>query len=1034
MTTLVMVSLFILGIAAYNILPVSDLPSIEYPTIEVTTSYPGASPDTMADTVTSPLERAFTTIDGIQMIASSSSVGESIIVLQFVLSKSIDAAAQDVQAAINQATPNLPPDLPNFPTYQKTNPTQSPVTFISVASKTMPLGEIYEYAYSLIGQRLSMINGVSDVIVYGEPKAVRIQVDPDYLAAHQIGINEVANVIVNSNPQEPTGNLYGPNHEYIIDIDGQLKQASEYDELILRNNNHALLKVKTLGKAINSVQDDKYSLSYITRDKKLPCVVIGIIKQSHANTIKVIQGVNQIIDQMKPSIPQSVELKTLFDQSTWIEQSVNDVEFTLLVAIILVVIVVLFYLGKVIDTLIPLIALPLSILGTFIAMSFYGFNIDILSLLAITLSVGFLVDDAIVVLENINRHLEMGKTRWQATLNGSKEISMTVVAMTLCLTAIFIPMVFMPGVMGRLFREFSITIITAVTISGLVSLTLTPMLCSQFLAPAADQKRNWIECISDKINHFLLSHYQRALDWVFQHPFSALTAGLASVGITLFLLLILPTTFLPGDDLGFIQGFGLASDSTSPDKMNTYQNTLSEIIKNNPNVDNLVAVSSKPTSNQSLMFIRLNPIDQRAPIKAVIDELLEEMSHVPGVKTFLRPMPLINLDVGTQTSMGDYQYTLQGLNREALYRDSDKVLTEMKKSPYFRQVASDLHDKAAYVHLTIDRDRSYDLNVSADAIERTFEYAYSSGRLSLINGQTDQYYVIIETIPTAYSDPSVLEKLYVSAATKTPIPTDNPTHTGPAFPTQVPLSEIADWEIINGPLKITHINTLPAVTISYDLSPGIPLSQALKTLKEISAKKLSPGITALSVGSAQAFESSLKNLAILSLLTLIAIYVILGILYENFIHPITVMSALPPAALGALITLVAFGETISLYSLIGMMMLLGIVLKNGIMLIDFANTGIEDGKDLKTAIREACHQRLRPILMTTFAAMMGALPIALGVGGLTAESRRPLGMVIVGGLIISQVLTLFFTPTIFILLEELREKWSRKKQTPPQET
>ena len=567
MTTLIMVSIFLLGFAAYRVLPVSDLPSVEYPTIEVKTLYPGASPETIADTVTSPLERSFTTIDGIQMIASSSSCGQSIIVLQFSLNKSIDAAAQDVQAAINQATPNLPPDLPSFPTYQKTNPTQSPILFLSVSSDAVPTGKIYEYAYSLIGQRLSMIDGVSDVVVYGEPSAVRVRVDPNYLAAHQISLDEVAQAIVNSNPQQPTGSLYGSDREYIIAIDGQIKEAAGYDEIVVRNNNQALLKVKDLGYALDSVKNDKYSLNYITKEKESPCVVIGIVKQAHANSVDVIHSVKEIIEQLKVDIPRSVELTTLFDQASWIEQSVDDVEFTLMTAIVLVVIVVLFYLGKVIDTLIPLIALPLSILGTFILMFFYGFNVDILSLLAITLSVGFLVDDAIVVLENINRHTELGKTPWEAALVGAKEIGMTVIAMTLCLTAIFIPMIFMPGVMGRLFREFSITIVTAVVLSGFVSLTLTPMLCSRFLAPHhPGKKRNWIEKTSDKLNHVLLRGYQNMLERVLRHRFLTFSIGIASVGITLFLFLSLPTTFLPDDDLGFIEGFGVTADSTSPDK------------------------------------------------------------------------------------------------------------------------------------------------------------------------------------------------------------------------------------------------------------------------------------------------------------------------------------------------------------------------------------------------------------------------------------------------------------------------------------
>ena len=1025
MTSLVMVSIFLFGIGCYRLLPVSDLPSIEYPTIQVTTSYPGASPKTIADTVTSPLERLFTTIDGIEVIASSSGVGLSTIVLQFSLHKSIDIAAQDVQAAINQAMPNLPPDLPNFPTYQKTNPTQSPVMFLGILSDALPSGKVYEYAYSLIGQRISMLDGVSDVVIYGEPTAVRVQVDPHYLAAHHIGFDEVAKAIVQSNPQQPTGSLDDSHRDYLLQVDGQLRQAKDYNELIVRKHNQALLKVKTVGQAIESVKDDSYSLSYVTANKTLPCIALGVMKQSHANTLEVAEAVHQVLQDISPNLPQSIEIVPLLDQSTWIKQSVHDVQITLLIAIFLVVFVVLFYLGKVIDTFIPLIALPLSILGTFIFMFFYGFNIDILSLLAITLSVGFLVDDAIVVLENINRHSEMHETIWEATLTGSKEISTTVLAMTLCLSTIFFPMIFMPGVMGRLFREFSVTILTAVLLSGFISLSLTPMLCSRFLAPSSERSsQRKIEQIAHKIHATLLSWYQSALAWVFRHPILTLSAGISSTIATLILLFALPTNFLPDDDLGFIQGFGLASDSASSTSMLKHQNAISDAIKKDPNIEHIVAVSSVPATNQSLMFMRLKPAGKRKPIKEVVEDLLSKVGEIPGVSVFFRPLPLINLDVGTQTSRANYQYTLQSFDQKALYKSSQDLLHAMESSPTFQQVSSDLHDRATYVRVAIDRDRAYDLGVSADAIETMLNYAYSGGRLSLINGQANQYDVILETLPSASQNPSVLNQLYVTATSLMPL---TGKVEGPSYPVQVPLRALAHWDIVNGPVAMQHINTLPSVTISYDIPSTIPLSEALGTLDQMAKTHLSDEVIALPVGSAKVFRSSLKTLALLFVITLFAIYVILGILYENLLHPITVMSALPPAALGAVLTLLIFREALSLYSLIGMMLLLGIVLKNGIMLIDFANTRLENGQGIEESMRNACQQRLRPILMTTFSAMMGAIPIALGMGGLAAQSRRPLGMVIIGGLMVSQVLTLFFTPTLFIFLERFRRKCHKKR-------
>lgn len=1034
MTTLVMISILFLGILAYQALPVSDLPDVQYPTIEVSTSYPGAGPQTMADTVTSPLERQFTSINGIQVIASSSTNGSSTIVLQFALDKDIDAAATDVQSAINQAQPNLPADLPNYPTYQKTNPSQTPILFLTVASDQMSLGKLYDYAYSLMGRRLGMVDGVSDVEVYGSPYAVRVQVDPDYLSAHQIGLNEIANSIVDSNPELPVGNLYGPETEYTIQVDGQMKHAEGYNELIVRNNNQALLKVKDLGQALDSLQNDKYSLKYITQEGQTPCVVIAILKEAGANTIKVIQGIKDTMTEIKWELPASVEVEYMFDQSVFIMESVHDVELTLIVAFILVVLVVLFYLGKFLDTVIPILALPMSVVGTFAMMFIYGFSIDILSLLALTLSIGFLVDDAIVVLENIHRHVEMGKTTWEASINGSRQISFTILSMTLSLACVFIPMVFMAGIMGRIFREFAITIVTAVIISGFISLSLTPMLCSRFVSQLhKDRKKNIIERISEKLNTSLLNLYKKGLDLVFKHRLFTVLAGCVSVVGTVYLGMSLPTDFIPADDLGFINGFAVASDPTSPYKMIDYIDELSDIIRTDPNVLDHVAVGAIPNPNQGLIFIRLKPFNDRPNIQKCLHELLPKLRQTPGVNVFLRPLPLLNLDVGTTMSMGNYQYTLQSTNSDALYSQAQTILSKMQESPDFKQATSNMHNDAPYLDVTINRDRAYELNVSANAIEQAFQFAYSGGRISLINGISDQYDVIVETIPSAYKNPSVLDKLYVTASTKTAIQDRNANNNvGTQFNTQVPLSAVASWKETVGPLSIAHINTLPAVTISYDLGPGVPLGNALASLDSISRDVLSNDVHSLQIGSSQIFQESFQSLEFLFVITIFAIYVILGILYENFIHPLTVMSAIPPAGLGAILTLIIFGQPLSLYAFIGIIMLLGIVLKNGIMLVDFANEGIHEGKDIHTAIYEACCARFRPILMTTFAAMMGAVPIALGIGGSTAQSRRPLGMVVVGGLIISQVLTLYFTPIIFTYLEGMRQRFHKraKKEIP----
>lgn len=1014
MTSLVMISILFFGVLGYRALPVSDLPDVAFPTIEVTTSYPGASSETMADIITSPLERQFTSIDGILTIASSSTDGNSKIVLQFALNKNIDVAAQEVQAAINRATPNLPNNLPNNPTYRKTNPTATPILYFAVKSNTMTLGTLYEYAYALMGRRMGMVEGVSNIEVYGSKHAVRIQVDPDKLANHQIGIDQIANAIIKSNPQKPVGNFYGSNVKHTINVDGQIPDAKGYEELIIRNHNHALLKIKDIGRALESLSNDKYSLSYYTKDSISPCVVMAILKQDDANTVEVIKGCTDLLKKLKKELPGSIEVVNLFDQSTWIKESVDDVQFTLMIAFLLVVVVVLFYLGKLIDTMIPILALPMSVAGTFAMMYLYGFNIDIFSLLAITLSIGFLVDDAIVVLENINRHAEMGKTSWKAALNGSKQISFTILSMTLSLGSVFIPMIFMGGIMGRIFREFAITICTAVIISGFISLSLTPMLCSRFVGKKrANKKKSWIEKFSNKLNSHLLSLYKKGLNIVFNHKLITLSIGVASFFLTIYLGFSLSTDFLPPEDLGFIQGFGITKDSTSPFKMIEYQEKVSEIVCSDPNVADLVAIAAVPASNQSLFFIKLKPSKERKPMQFFIKEMLEKLNDIPGIQIFMRPLPLLNLDIGTNTSMGTYQYTLQGINPATIYQATKEIMQDMRKNPIFTQVTSDMHNDAPYTNVKIDRDRAYDLNISAEALELAFSYAYSGGKISLINGNADQYDVIIETLPQDYSSPIDLKKLYISSS-------------GGTLKTQVPLSEIVKIEEGVGPLSVAHLNTQASATISFDLAKKIPLGKAIQELDKIAKKNLLNGINANVQGSASIFKQTFESMNFLFIITFFLIYIILGILYENFIHPLTVMSTLPPAALGSILTLSLFGQPLSLYAFVGIIMVLGIVLKNGIMIVDFANEGIHEGKEITTAIYEACCARFRPILMTTFAAMMGAVPIAIGIGGLTAQSRRPLGLVIVGGLIISQILILFFTPIVFIYLEKMRTTFKKK--------
>ena len=1028
MTTLVMLSILFFGIIAYYALPVSNLPNINYPTIQVETSYPGANPETIAENITSPLEKKLTSIDGVQTIVSSSQNGHSTIILQFDLNKNIDSAAIDIQAAIHQAQPNLPKDLPSSPIYRKINPARAPILYLAISSSHISPAQLYEYADSLIGQRLGMIKGVAEAQVYGSPFAIRVQVDPDYLSAHQIGINEVANAIVTNNPKLPLGHLYNSGTKYVINVNKNMSKAEAYNNLIIRNNKHALLRIKDVGHTLDSLQNDKYSLDFFTKQSKQPSVVIAITKQADANTIQVTKQIKASLETMKWELPPSIDLNVMFDQSQWIMESIHDIQFTLIIALLLVIFVILFYIGKIESAITSLLSLPISVISTFAVIYLLGFNIDMLSLLAITLSIGFLIDDTIVVIENINRHSAMGLSIKQAALNGSKQISFTVLSMTLSLASVFIPMIFIGGIVGRIFREFAMTIVSAVLISGFISLSLIPMLCSRITTPyQSNNKHSYLIRLSERINTSLLNLYKRGLHIIFKHRFITLLSGVALLIGTICLTLTLPTDFIPPDDLGFIQGFALGPDQTSPYKMIESQRQLSEIIRQDPNVQNLVSAGALPSSNQSLMFIKLKPQGERMKMSKTIQTLLEKLHHIPGTKTFLRSMPLINLDVGMQMSMGHYQYVLQGLNRDRLYQDAQKIINKMRQTPDFMQVMSNMCNDASYLNINIDLDRASDLNISTRAIEESFQYAYSGGALSVINGPTHQYHVILETIPTAYQDPSVLNKLYISS---------NTSHTtqqikdksAPLLPTYVPLFSLASWNQTTGPLSIFHLNTLPSVTISYDLAPGVPLSVGLSKLNDIASHTLSPETHTTQIGATQVFKHSFHHLFFLLIITIFIIYVILGILYENFIHPITVISTLPPAAFGAVITLILFRETLSLYVFVGMIMLLGIVLKNGIMLVDFANEGIKKGMTPYQAIYEACIIRFRPILMTTLTAMMGAMPIALGIGGSTALSRRPLGLVIVGGLIISQVLTLYFTPITFNYLENLRQHINTKKK------
>jgi len=1014
MTVLVMASILFFGIMAYRALPVSDLPNVDMPTIQVSVNYPGANPDTMANAVTTPLEQQFMTIEGIQSIFSNSSTSTSTIVLQFSLDRNIDAASTDVQAAISRAQPNLPANLPNQPTYQKVNPAATPILYYAITSPNMTLSQLYDYGNTFIGERISMIEGVGQVITYGSAYAVRVQIDPEKLAAKNIGLDQVTASIQETNVNLPLGTLNGQRDDFTITVDGQIMRAPGYSELVIKNQNGDLVKIKDVGRALDSVQDDKFFQHYVTHESDSECIVLAIQRLPGMNTVKIVQGIDATMKILKPQLPSSLKIETIYNQADSITEGVNDVKLTLFVAFLLVVTVIYLSLGKALNTVIPSLSLPLSVLGTFAVMFLLGYSIDILSLLAITLSIGFLVDDAIVVLENIVRHVQMGESPKEAALKGSQEISITVLSMTLCLTAAFIPMLFLGGVVGKLFREFAVTIIVAVLISGFVSLSLVPMLCSRFVKPYSEgEKKTRMERISDAVNERMKKMYEPCLHWAMNHRLVMLAVGALSIVLSVLLFIAVPKDFLPPDDIGFLQGYTLARDGTSPYLMDKYHKKINDIAIKDPNIEAIISVSSYSNANEGIVFLRLKPFKDRVPMDQVSKELSTKLQNIPGINVYLSPLPLINLQVGT-TAQALYQYSLTSIDRKTLYDYAPKLLAKMKNNPHFTAVSSDLRIHQPQWELHILRDKASNFNVNAEAIENYFQYAYSDNKISQINAQINQYDVLIETLPQFYRDPTVFPKLYVRSTTNA----------------LVPLSEVLQSTQTVGPLTVNHVNGLSSVGISFNLGDDVPLGTALNTLNDLTKNERPTQVFGQVIGTADIFKSSFASLNFLLILAFFAIYIVLGILYESFIHPLTVMSALPPVLLGGLLTLYVFHATLSLYSFVGLILLIGIVLKNGIMMVDFAIAAVEkEGKSAYDAIIEASLIRFRPILMTTICALMGAVPIAIGVGGAMAQTRISLGLCIVGGLIISQMLTLLLTPVLYYYFEMLQEKIKARFQS-----
>lgn len=1011
MTTLIMIALLVAGLLAYSGLPVSNLPNVTYPTITVSVSFPGMTPDTMAHAVALPLEKQFMAIPGVKLVSSNNTLGSSSIVLQFDIDKDITVAAQDTQAAIIAATPTLPANLPYAPTYRKENPAELPIVYISITSKTMPLTELYTYANNLIGQRISMLSGVSQVTVFGSPLAIRVQVDPGKLVAHDITLAEVAAAMALGNVNQPTGELDGAIEAPNISVDGQLLTADAWNELIVSYRNGTPIRVKDFGHTIESFQNNKINVQYADKNEVRSTILLAIQKDPTANTVAISDSIHELLDHLKVELPKAVDLNIFFDQSITIRESITDVNITLIIALILVVLVVYLYLGRLTDTIIPSVVMPMSIIGTFIVMQAFHFTLNNLSLLSLTLAVGFIIDDAIVVLENIVRRQENGESRWDAALEGSRQIGFTIVSMTLSLIAVFLPMLLLGGLLGKIFKEFAVTLTAVTIISGIISLTLTPMLCSRFLSERNTRtyRESKVYLWSSNFNNRLRNRYKLWLLRFLNHTFIAVTVGVACLILTVVLFLILPTDFVPDEDVGFFIAYTQEMEAGSSYSMLKKQNQIMDVIRQHPAVEKVVGISSYSEYRKGQNLIKLIPFAERAPIYQIINELNLNLATIPGIQVFMKSVPLIDLATG-QESRGDYQYALQSIYADKVYPSAKKLIKAMNEDPIFQGVNTDLEIDSAQVNVTIDRDKASSLGLTATDIENAYLFGYSYNYVTRIETSIDQYNVILELLPSYQKSMDTFNSLWLRSSVSNQL---------------IPLSAAAKWDLGLGASSINHINQFPSATISFNIAPGYSLQEALDRLEELRKEFVEPKVVVEPIGAAETFLESVNNAGWLLLLAIFTIYIILGMLYESYIHPITVLTTLPPATLGGLLTLWLFDLPLSMYSYLGIILLIGIVKKNGIMMIDFALDNIRSkGMSAQDGIVDACMSRFRPIMMTTLAAIVGALPIALGWGA-SGASRRPLGLVIIGGLLLSQLITLFITPMIYLMMERIPKRNSK---------
>ena len=1012
-TVLLTVAVVIFGIMAYFQLPVSDLPEVDYPTISVGASLPGANPYTMASAVATPLEDQFTAIEGLKSMTSTSSQGSTSITLQFDLSRNINSAAQDVQAAITAAEGALPHNMPSPPTYRKVNPAAQPVLYIGLSSRTLPLYQVDNYAENLLGNSISELSGVAQVNIFGaQTYAVRIQVNPKKLAARNIGIDALAQNIAQANVNMATGSLWGNHASYQIYSNGQLTDAAQYRHLIIAYRNGAPIRLDEVGNAINSVVNDRVAAWEIMDGVSSRAIVLAIQKQPGANTIKVVDEIRALLPKLQASIPPAVHARILFDASQQIRSGVNDVKLTLLAAMVLVVLVIFAFLRTLRATLIPSIAMPLAIIGTFAVMYELHFTIDYFSLLALTLAVGFIVDDAVVMLENSYRHIELGEAPMQATLNASREIGFTIISMTISLVAVFIPILFLSGIIGRLLNEFALTIAAAILISGFISLTLTPVLCSRFLKPPRE-KHNFLYRFMERIFSGSLWFYQKTLRMVLKARLVVLLLSLATLILTIYLLIHIPEGFIPAGNTGRVLVSTEGAQSISFKSMEQHQLAAAKIVAADPNVHlvmNVVGAGPIAGINNGHMFLHLKPRNERKlTTDQVIAELGPKLARIVGLRVFFFNPPPIN--VSGNFTKSEYQFSLQSPSTVDLFKYAPLLEKKLRTLPGLLGVNSDLQIASNQLNVIVDRSKAQALGVSAAAVEQALGYAYGSEQISTIYDTQAQYEVILELQPKYQNSPRDLHLLYVSSSNGG----------------LVPLSAVAHLTQSLGPLSINQTGQLPSVTISFNVAPGFSLSKAVAEIQAAAKQVLPADIITNFQGAAQIFQAAVINMGVLLLVAVVVIYIVLGVLYESFIHPITILTALPFAGLGALLTLMLFGDILDLYAFVGVIMLIGLVKKNGIMMVDFAiDARRTKGLNAMESIFQACSIRFRPIMMTTMAALLGTMPIVLGSGA-GSGTRRPLGLAVVGGLLFSQLLTLYVTPVFYVYLDKIEQIFSGKK-------